>query len=416
MGLMNKIYRQRLVEPLLDELLMALPAVLLVGPRASGKTTTALRRATTTLRLDRPDVAAAVDNDPDAVLADCDPPVLIDEWQVVPSVLGAVKRSVDTTVGNGRYLLTGSSQADLQAHGWPATGRIVRVPVWPMNVRERLGFINRRSIVDRFFEADFDGLIMPTERMDIRDYVDLALNGGFPDLVGQDSERARKAWLAAYIEQVIRRDALLVGQERDPQRLRTYLTALAANTAEVVTHKTLYDTAGVSRMTALAYDNLLELLYVTERIPAYSSNRLRQLSRTPKRHIIEPGLLGPLLRVDARSVVRDARLAGSLLDTFVVAQLRAEVSVAESSPSMFHLRQVDGRHEVDLVLEGPAGVVVAIEIKAHASPTLSMARHLEWLRDQLGHKFVAGVVLHTGSRPFQLAEQIWALPIASLWG
>lgn len=412
---MEKLYRPRLVESLLDELLMALPAVLLVGPRASGKTTTALRRAGTALRLDLPAVAAAVDNDPDAVLAEGDPPVLIDEWQVVPSVLGAVKRSVDTTAGNGRFLLTGSSQADLQAQGWPATGRIVRVPVWPMNVRERLGFVDRRSIVDRCFNADLDGLRMPTEPLDVRDYVDLALDGGFPDLVGRHSERARRAWMAAYIEQVVRRDAPFAGHERDPQRLRSYLTALAANTAEVVAHKTLYDAAGVSRMTALAYDNLLELLFVTERIPAFSSNRLRRLTRTPKRYVVEPGLLGPLWRVDARSVVRDGRLVGALLDTFVVAQLRAEIAVAEVSSSMFHLRQVDGRHEVDLVLEGPGGGVVGIEIKAHASPTPAMARHLMWLHDQMGDRFVAGIVFHTGPRAFQLAEQIWALPIASLW-
>ena len=413
---MRTTYRPRLVESLLDELLTALPAALLFGPRASGKTTTALRRAKTSLRLDLPAVSAAIDNDPDAVLADCEPPVLIDEWQVVPSVLGAVKRSVDTTARNGHYIVTGSSQADLEAQGWPATGRIVRVPVWPMKVRERLGFVDRRSIVDRCFEVAFDGIIMPVEPLDVRGYVGLALNGGFPDLVGQLSERARRAWLAAYVEQVIRRDAPLAGQERDPQRLRRYLTALAVNTAEVVTHKTLYDAAGVSRMTALAYDNLLELLFVTERIPAYSSNRLRQLTRTPKRYVIEPGLLGPLLRVDPQSVVRDARLVGSLIDTFVVAQLRTEISVAESPSSMFHLRQADGRHEVDLVLEGPAGRIVAIEIKAHASPTRAMARHLEWLRDELADQFVVGVIFHTGPRPFQLAEQIWALPIASLWG
>ncbi len=232
-----------------------------VGNRS--KTTTALRRAGTALRLDLPAVAAAVDNDPDNVLADGDPPALIDEWQVVPSVLGAVKRSVDTTAGNGRFLLTGSSQADLQAQGWPATGRIVRVPVWPMNVRERLGFVDRRSIVDRCFDADLDGLRMPAERLDVRDYVNLALDAGFPDLVGRDSERARRTWMAAYIEQVVRRDAPFVGHERDPQRLRSDLTALAADTAEVVAHKTLYDAAGISRMTALAYDNLLELLFVT---------------------------------------------------------------------------------------------------------------------------------------------------------
>jgi predicted AAA+ superfamily ATPase len=394
----------------------SLPAVLLVGPRATGKTTTALRRARTTLRLDRPAVAASVDNDPDAVLADCEPPVLIDEWQVVPSVLGAVKRSVDTTAGPGHYILTGSSRADLQAEGWPATGRVVRVPVWPMNVRERLGLTERRSIIDHLFDGTIEDLEPATDGLDVRSYVDLALDSGFPELVGQTSQRARRAWLAAYVDQVVLRDAPFSGHDRDPQRLRAYLSAIAASSAEVTTSKTLHDTAGITRTTGQAYDNLLELLSITERAPALASNRLRRLTRAPKRYVVDPGLLAPLLRVDTRTVVRDARLVGQVIDTFVTAQLRSELAIADASPSMFHLRQSDGRHEADLVLEGPLGRIVAIEIKAHSTPTRRMARHLEWLRDELGNQFALGALFHTGPRPFELSDRLWALPISALWG
>ena len=408
-------YRLRLVDPLIDELFASLPAVLLVGPRASGKTTTAARRASTLLRLDRADVGSAVANDPDAVLADCEPPVLIDEWQVVPSVLGAVKRSVDALATPGHFLLTGSSRADLQTEGWPATGRVVRVPVWPMTVRERLGRVAGKSLVDRCFDHDFDGLDTG-DPPDLRGYVDLALQSGFPELVTQSSDRVRRAWLDSYIDQTVLRDAPFAGHERDPRRLRAYLTAIAASTAEVVTHKTLYDAAGISRSTALAYDNLLELLFVTERVPAYSSNRLSQLNRTPKRYVTEPGLVGAILRVDARTVIRDARLVGSLIDSFVAAQLRTELVIAGSSAAMAHLRQADGRHEIDLVLEGPAGRIVGIEIKAASAPTPAMAKHLCWLRDELGDQFACGVLFHTGPRPFQLSERVWALPIAALWG
>jgi uncharacterized protein len=413
---MPKAYQPRLVDAVLEDLAQALPAILLVGPRASGKTTSAARRCKTILRLDQPRIAAGVENDPDVVLADCAPPVLIDEWQLVPSILGAVKRSVDTTDLKGHYFLTGSSSDDLTAKGWPATGRIARVPVWPMNVRERFGYVRRRSIVDRFFDADFSDLALPVQSLDVRNYVDLALESGFPDLVHQENERARRTWLAGYVDQIVLRDAPLVGQDRDPQKLRSYLRAIAASTAEITSHKNLYDAAGITRMTALAFDSLLELIFVTERVPAFSTNRLNQLSRTPKRYIIEPGLLGPLLKIDARTVIRDARLVGAVIDTFVAAQLRTEVAIARSGASISHLRQADGRHEVDLILEGPGGRLVAIEIKAHASPTLEMARHLLWLQAELGNQFAAGVVLHTGPRVLKLATGIWALPISALWG
>ena len=106
---------------------------------------------------------------------------------------------------------------------------------------------------------------------------------------------------------------------------------------------------------------------------------------------------------------------GRLIDTFVAAQIRAECAFADSAPSMHHLRRTDGRHEVDLILEGPAGHIVAIEIKASSTVDLSAARHLIWLREQLGDQFATGVVYHTGPFAYRLDDRIWALPISSLW-
>ncbi len=408
-------YRRRLLDDILDDLLADLPAVLVVGPRASGKTTTALRRSKTVLRLDRPATAAAVGNDPDAVLAACSPPVLIDEWQLAPGILGAVKRSVDTEAGAGRFLITGSSRADLQAEGWPATGRVVRAPMWPMTMRETTGNTQRRSIIDVLFDGDFAAVPNATDALDVRDYVELALRGGFPEVVDQRSERSRRVWLASYIDQVVLRDAPFATQDRDPQRLRAYLRAFAAHSASAVAHKTLYDSAGINRATAVSYDHLLESLFVTEQVPAWSTNQLSRLNRASKRYVVEPALLASLLRVDARAVVRDAGLVGGVIDTFVTAQLRPELGVAVADSSIFHLRQQDGRHELDLLLEGPAGMIVGIEVKAHAAPDLSMARHLVWLRDSLPHRFSVGVLFHTGPRPLLLADRIWALPISSIW-
>ena len=88
-------YLSRIVDPLLDELVGQLPAIFITGPRATGKTTTAARRAATVVRLDREAEAAAFRADPDAALRGLPEPVLLDEWQVVPGVLGAVKRAVD---------------------------------------------------------------------------------------------------------------------------------------------------------------------------------------------------------------------------------------------------------------------------------------------------------------------------------
>ena len=104
-------YRKRLVDPLVAEYLAELPAVSIVGPRASGKTTTAARHCRTVVHLDRPAESAAVSADPDTALEGLPEPILLDEWQEVPQVLGAVKRACDAEPRPGRFLLTGSVRA-----------------------------------------------------------------------------------------------------------------------------------------------------------------------------------------------------------------------------------------------------------------------------------------------------------------
>jgi predicted AAA+ superfamily ATPase len=96
---------------------------MLTGPRASGKTTTALRHTVDAVRLDRPREAAAYRADPDVALAGHETPLLVDEWQLVPEVLGAIKRAVDSDATPGRFVVTGSVRSDLDDQTWPGTGR-----------------------------------------------------------------------------------------------------------------------------------------------------------------------------------------------------------------------------------------------------------------------------------------------------
>ena len=211
------------------------------------------------------------------------------------------------------------------------------------------------------------------------------------------------------------RDAALVEHGRDPARLRRYLEVYALNTAGVVEEKTLLEAAGINRRTAQAYERLLGSLLVVESLPAWASNRLKRLVLTPKRYLVDPALAVGVLRIDVDHVLRDGDLLGRLLDTLVVAQLRAELPVAATRPRLCHLRQQQGRLEVDILAELAGGRLVGIEVKATAAPGPSDARHLAALRDAEPERFVAGVVLHTGPRTFGLGDRIWAAPISSLW-
>jgi uncharacterized protein len=406
----------RFVDRAVTDCLAGLPALMIVGPRASGKTSTARRAAQTFVRLDSELAAAPFRADPDAVLRTLPKPVLLDEWQMVPGVLGAVKRAVDDDATPGQYLLTGSVRAELLADAWAATGRIVRLTEWGLCQRELCGDLHLASWFDRVLQQPIESILPPSTPPNLIDYVDVALRGMYPSAALQDSATLRKRWLAAYVDQLLGRDAELLNEQRDPVRLRKYLQAIAANSAGVVEHKTLFDAASITRTTGAAYDSLLELLFVTERLPAWHSNRLNRLTRAPKRFVTDTALMGPLLGVNREAALRNGDLLGRIIETFVLSQLRPEAEFAEDPIRLHHLRLDNGRREIDFIAEAPDGRVVAIEVKATSAPKPSDGVHLRWLREQLGARVHATIVLHTGPRNYDLGDGVYAMPIATLWG
>lgn len=405
-------YRRRLVDGLIAGLLTELPAIFIVGPRAAGKTTTAARHAKTVVRLDREAEAVAFRADADAALRGLPEPVLLDEWQQVPEVLGSVKRAVDQDSRPGRFLITGSVRSELEGDLWPGTGRLVRIGMYGMTVAEQIGR-GGRALIDRLLDAE--PLLPAADSPDLRGYLELALRGGFPEPALRLGPAARERWLESYVDHLVTRDAAQVDAGRDPHRLRRYLEAYALNTAGMVDDRTLYDAAGINRKTATAYERLLGNLMVVEPTPAWTSNRLKRLVLSSKRYVVDPAIAGGLLRLDVAGVLRQGDLLVRLLDTFVAAQLRPELVVSGSRPRLYHLRQQHGRYEVDLLAELAGGEVVAIEVKATAAPSPDDARHIAWLRDQLGANFIGGVLLHTGPRAFRLADRITAAPISTFW-
>ena len=158
-----------------------------------------------------------------------------------------------------------------------------------------------------------------------------------------------------------------------------------------------------------------ENVFVVESLPAWRTNRLKRLAQAPKRYILDAGLMAAILRVDMTAILHDAKLLGRIIDTFVASQLRSEIEVCATRPRLYHLRDTDGRHEADIVAELGGERVIGFEVKASSSVTAADARHLAWMRDELGERFVQGVVFHTGPHTFQLGDRLMALPISAIW-
>ncbi|HSK50396.1 MAG TPA: DUF4143 domain-containing protein [Solirubrobacterales bacterium] len=410
-------YTPRLSDAFRERLFSQLAALIVIGPRGAGKTTSSARQAQTVVRLDREAEAAAFRADPDVALRGLAEPVLLDEWQEAPGVLGAVRRAVDADPRAGRFLLTGSVRAEAERESWPGTGRLIRVAMHPMTVREQLGLLDGPGFIDRLVAGQTPAT--PSSPPDLRDYLEVALRSGFPVPALRLSGEPRRAWLESYVEDLLTHDVEQLEEpttkRRDADRLRRYFEAYALNSAGVADHRTIYEAAGVSKATGVAYEALLSALLICEQVPAWGANRLKRVARRPKRYLVDAALIGAALRLDERGVLADGDLLGRVLETFVAAQLRPELPTSESRPRLHHLRTERGRHEVDLMAELPEGQVIGIEVKATASPHESDGKHLAWLRGELGEDFLRGVVLHTGPRTFSLGERIVAAPICSLW-
>ncbi|MGV0905980.1 DUF4143 domain-containing protein [Mycobacterium novum] len=153
--------------------------------------------------------------------------------------------------------------------------------------------------------------------------------------------------------------------------------------------------------TDLAYDRLLTNLLVAEEVPWWT-NRFKRLVRTPKRYLLDAGIVAAQLRLDVAGVRRDGNLLGRVLDTFVMAQLRFEVAVSETGPTLYHLRSEQGPHKVDIVVEYADGAVFGFEIKAGGGPSAP---------SRIGQRATFGHAQHLCRSPrWQCVSAQWSPP------
>jgi uncharacterized protein len=408
-------YLVRQIEPTLKGLLDEVPAVLITGPRASGKTTTARRYAATVVQLDDPVAGEIFRRAPDVALRDLAEPVLLDEWQSAPEVIGAVKRAVDADPRPGRFLLTGSASLDLAGTTWPGTGRVMRLNMGSLSQRELQRSTAAPAFIDTLIDAP-EQLMSMSSALDVGDYIDLALRSGFPEPALRLRDETGARWLDSYLEECFARDIPSMKAVRDPARLRRFFTAISANAAGIVDEKTLFDAAQIDRKTAVSFEAMFEAIGITQRIPAFMTNRLKRLVERPKRYVTDVGLMASALTLDRRTVLNDGDMLGRVIDNFVYSQMSAELpTLTLRRGRVHHLRDEGGRHEIDLVIDLGSQGLVAVEVKAAGAPTPHDARHLHWLKDQMGSAVVAAVVLHTGPRAYSLGDGVMALPISAMW-
>lgn len=240
------------------------------------------------------------------------------------------------------------------------------------------------------------------------------VRGGYPEATQRKADERRSVWFASCITTILHRDVRDLARLDGLHMLPNLLKLLAARASGLLNLADVGRDAGLPHTTLTRYLALLETVFLVHHLPAWSPNPGQRLVKAPKLHVVDAGLACHLVGADARRLAGDRTLFGRMLETFVVGELRKQVSWTEPGISPCHLRTAAGS-EVDVVLERADGSVAGIEVKAGASVAASDFAALEALRDQLRRKFVAGVVRYTGDQVIPCGDKLWLVPVRALW-
>lgn len=407
-----------MAQGLLAELASALRIVIVNGPRQSGKTTLLRQYQQASggsyRTLDsRQDQEAAI-ADPRSFAREGITPRLIDEvhrggdWLV-----REIKIAVDEDPRPGQFILSGSSRfLTVPTLSESLAGRAAFIDLWPLSMAERT-----RGRTDYFSRLFADPSALHEDSAWSRDdYVEAICQGGFPELLTIHQETARRAWYSGYVTTVINRDISEFAEIGKAQAMPRVLGLVAARTGSPLVISDIARSADLDRATTRNYLNYLSTVFLTTEVPPWSVNLSARLSKTPKTFVTDSGLAAHLLGVSPDDMRRVGHPAfGMLVETFVLSELMKLQTASTTPVTIWQWREREGR-EIDFILEGPGGSVIGIEVKGSASPGADSAQHLRWLRDRLGDRFAAGVVLHLGSRSSSFGERIHAVPVSALWG
>ena len=294
-------YVPRLIAPQLEKAARGFAALVLTGPRRAGKTTL-LRRAfpeASYRLLEDPEIVARVRSDPAAFLDDLHPPVILDEIQNTPELLGHIRARIDAAATRrGRWLLTGSQEAPLMRGVTESmAGRAALLELWPLSTQETL----RVSLI----------------------------RGGFPEVLARP--RSAALWYRSYIQTYLERDVRAISSIRDLATFRRFLALTASRCGQILNKTELAAPLGVSVPTITEWLGILEVTGQIVLVPPFFENFGKRLIKSPKLYFVDSGLACHLLGLESEAQVQRSPFRGPLFEGFVAAEMLKQQQGAGSA-------------------------------------------------------------------------------------
>ncbi len=358
----------RTIEPAILEAARSLPAVVITGPRRTGKTTI-LRRLfpkASYVLLEDPDIQARARSDPRGLIEGLRPPVLFDEIQNVPELLPYIRTSIDRKPREmGRWFFTGSQEAPLmKSVSESMAGRTAILQLLPFSLAE----------------SDRVSLLM----------------GGYPEVLKRP--QGRSLWFNSYIQTYLERDVRAILDIRDLATFRRFLALLASRHGTILNRTDLAAPLGVSVPTIKAWLHVLEITGQVILAPPYFENFGKRLIKSPKVYLGDSGMACHLLGIATQAELDRSPFLGALFEGYVASEILKHQVNRGHRKELYHFRDQQGL-EVDFLFPDGRGGLWMVECKAFKTVMPAMARPLESLRRSIESKTpVRSSVVHRPSK------------------
>ena len=425
-------YLSRITDKTLKETLDCIGAVLIVGPKWCGKTTTAQMQAKSVINMQDPDKSrgylTTAETKPSLLLAG-ENPRLIDEWQAAPVLWDAVRTEVDKRRRDGLFILTGSTSVDDSKIMHSGTGRIARLKMYPMSLfesKESTGTVSLEKLFNKK-KYNIDGA---KSDLSVEQLIFVSCRGGWPASLNKKTDKAALFTASSYLDNICESDASTVdGINRDPVRMRAVLQSYARNVSTLTGNQTIIkditaNFGSISENTLYSYLNALNRLFVIDEIPAWSPaiRSASAIRASKKREFIDPSIAAAALKITPKILMQDLNTFGFIFETLCIRDLK--VYSAALGGTIFYYRDRHGL-EADCVLRLSDGRYALIEFKLGSRQIEEGAQHLltiqNLIRKYNGTEGSAKIrepdkliIITGGELSFRRRDGVYIIPIGCL--
>jgi hypothetical protein len=316
------------------------PAIVLTGPRQSGKSTVCKKvfAGLPYSTLESPDVRAFALEDPRGFLKQFPKGAILDEIQNSPKLPSYLQEIIDKDPAPGRWILTGSHNLSvMESTGQSLAGRVAVLHLLPLSRREVINFEEHPETLN-----------------------ETLLTGGYPRIL--DRQLRPADWLASYVATYLERDVRSISNIGDLVTFQRFAQLCAGRISQLLNLSSLAGDCGVSSPTAKAWESVLEASFISFRLPSYHGNVSKRLIKMPKLHFYDTGLACWLMGIRDSEQLNVHPLRGAIFEGWVVSEIVKQRFNRGETNGVYFFRDKSGL-ESNVLVQGRKSLKL-LEVKA----------------------------------------------------